>query len=309
MPQLVILTATGTAQRQLLQETLDDLRQKGYPLEARQEGGEWLSLLSENLGGGLFSSRRAVLVEEASKLGPFPPQAERMLEEQSSCVVLVLVYEGDHEKFFPRALLPRISVKRATEVPRFGTSRMRWIVETGQSLGVRLTEEAVSFLAESLEDPEEIRAQIVKLAVAFGDKESVSLKEVRRLCLDDGSRNLLRLLDGLCRGETPLVLAALEDLRKKADLFPILTALHNRMRLAWYLALFSKESKEVLKVMGARPYAATQARKAVGLYGKEALSRFVIGLIGINIREKKGLGNGWSALTVLLMRLLESILE
>ena len=58
MPQLLLIAASGTAQRRLLEETAAALEKEGYTAAGKQEGGEWNSLLSDNMTGGLFDEKR-----------------------------------------------------------------------------------------------------------------------------------------------------------------------------------------------------------------------------------------------------------
>ena len=100
MPSLLLISASGTAQRRLLEETVADFEKKGHVISGRQEGGEWSPLLSDNLSGGLFDEKRLIVVESASLLGPFPENLDAMVEADSS-VVILLIYESDPVKIFP----------------------------------------------------------------------------------------------------------------------------------------------------------------------------------------------------------------
>ena len=62
MPALLLIAASGTAQRRLLEETAAELEKKGYVAAGKQEGGEWSSLLSDNMTGGLFDESRFIIV-------------------------------------------------------------------------------------------------------------------------------------------------------------------------------------------------------------------------------------------------------
>jgi len=101
MPHLRLIVASGTGQRRLLEETVTEFKKKGYQLTARQEGGEWVALLSENMSGGLFDENRLIVVDAAVLLGALPHNLESMVEKESS-VVIVLVYETDPVKFFQK---------------------------------------------------------------------------------------------------------------------------------------------------------------------------------------------------------------
>ena len=108
MPALLLIAASGTAQRRLLEETAAELEKKGYVAAGKQEGGEWSSLLSDNMTGGLFDESRFIIVESAPLLGPFPEKLSSMIDADSS-VTLVLVYESEIKsqpaKFIPKDVL------------------------------------------------------------------------------------------------------------------------------------------------------------------------------------------------------------
>ena len=65
MPQLLLIAASGTAQRRLLEETAAALEKEGYTAAGKQEGGEWNSLLSDNMTGGLFDEKRFVVASSS----------------------------------------------------------------------------------------------------------------------------------------------------------------------------------------------------------------------------------------------------
>ena len=79
MPGLRLIVASGTGQRRLLEETTAELKKQGYETAARQEGGEWVPLLSENMSGGLFDEKRLVIVDSAALLGPMPESLGSMI--------------------------------------------------------------------------------------------------------------------------------------------------------------------------------------------------------------------------------------
>ncbi|MDO5562120.1 MAG: hypothetical protein Q4F74_00735, partial [Synergistaceae bacterium] len=162
----------------------------------------------------------------------------------------------------------------------------------------------ISLIVELIEDPEEIRGQMKSLSV-MKRGEVVTAEDVNAMCLDDGSKSLLRLLDGLCNGDRIAVLKNFRSISNNGDLIPLTSALHNRMRLAWYAAVNPRESAMFAKSMGARDYAWRMAGYAAKRYGKDAVSRFVMGLIRINVDEKGGAGAGWNSLEALLIEILE----
>ena len=121
MPQLLLIAASGTAQRRLLEETAAALEKEGYTAAGKQEGGEWNSLLSDNMTGGLFDEKRFVVVESAFTMGPFPEKLASVVEPQSD-VILLLVYESDAKaqpsKFIPKEILSKCRVVKPVKMPR-----------------------------------------------------------------------------------------------------------------------------------------------------------------------------------------------
>lgn len=307
MPALLLIAASGTAQRRLLEETAAELEKKGYAAAGRQEGGEWHSLLSDNMTGGLFDENRFIVVEGAPLMGPFPEKLSFMIDPASS-VVLVLVYESEIKsqpsKFIPKDILAKCRLLRAAEFPRWPRERQMWVAALAKELGVNLAPQGASMIVELLEDPEEIRAQLKSLGL-LKKKTPVGADDVEQLCLDDGSRNLLRLLDGLCTGDCAGVLKSLRAIARTGDLIPTLTPIHNRMRLAWYSGL-GKDGPAFAQALGAKDYAWRMAKQADQRYGHAAVTDFIASLIRMNIEERSGLGSGWQGLETAVITLLSS---
>lgn len=307
MPALLLIAASGTAQRRLLEETAAGLEKKGYVAAGKQEGGEWHSLLSDNMTGGLFDESRFVIVESAPLLGAFPEKLSSMIDPASS-VALVLVYESEVKsqpaKFIPKDVLAKCKLLKAAEFPRWPRERQQWVAALARELGVELAPPGAAMIVELLEDPEEIRAQLKSLG--FLKKNSpVTADDVERLCLDDGSRNLLRLLDGLCTGDCAGVLKSLRAMARAGELIPTLTPIHNRMRLAWYAGL-GKDGIAFAQALGAKDYAWRMAKQADQKYGHAAVTDFVAALIRMNIEERSGLGSGWQGLETAVITLMSS---
>jgi DNA polymerase-3 subunit delta len=302
----MVAGAAGTAQRRLVSETVRREREAGYPLAARREGGEWKELLSAENCGGLFDTRRLVLVEEAQQLGKFPIGLESLLENPSSATHLLLVYDEDPKSVFPKEIHSRITWLRGEEIPRFGVARRRWAEERAAEMGVRLSVDAMGLLLESVEDPEELLSELEKLAVA-ADGRRIEVEEIRSLCFDEGEKALLSLLDGLCEAERGKVASALPHVKRR-DLIPVIAALHNRFRLAFYRSVF--KAPRLLKIaasaLNARPYQERQAAEAAGHYGREKMALFLKQLCGINMGEKMGNRNGWIELELAILGLLAS---
>jgi DNA polymerase III delta subunit len=302
MPSLRLIVASGTGQRRLLEETTAELKKQGYETAARQEGGEWVPLLSENMSGGLFDEKRLVIVDAAALLGPMPESLGSMVEKESS-VVIVLVYDSEPTKLIPKSILSKCKVLRPAEFPRWPRERQMWVANLAKEMKVDLSRDAAALIVELLEDPEEIRGQLKSLSL-LRRGGTVSAEDVDSLCLDDGSRSLLRLLDGSCSGDAVTVIKALHAIMKNGDLIPLTSALHNRMRLAWYAAMFPRQAALFAKALGARDYAWRLAGQAAKRYGAAKLTRFTIGLVKLNIAEKSGNSAGWNGLETLLLDLM-----
>lgn len=302
MPSLLLISASGTAQRRLLEETVADFEKKGHVISGRQEGGEWSPLLSDNLSGGLFDEKRLIVVESASLLGPFPENLDAMVGADSS-VVILLIYESDPVKIFPPDTFKKCTVLKAAPFPRWPRERMMWTLELAGKMGIKIDRDAVSLIIELTEDPEEIRRQLISLSM-LKKGGTVTLPDVESMCLDDGTGNLLKLLDGLCCGDHVKTIRSLSAISKNGDLIPLVSAIHNRMRLAWYASMHPGRGALFAQALGAKNYAWTMAGNAARKYGAAAIGRFILGLIKINIDEKSGTGSGWAGLETLVIELM-----
>ena len=311
MPHLHLLIATGTAQRRLVASEIEKLTKKGYVLSSRQDGGEWGRLLTENRGGGLFSSRSIIVVEEAEKLGALPEQLVPLLEDAGASVIILIVCKSETPVIVPKAHIGRCTVSKAAELSPWSRERDDIVQRAAKKHGVTVDRDALLLLKELFDDTGELEGETEKLALSRSYKKksdpkaggAITAADVEILCLSDGSRSLLKLLDGLCAGKYADCLVSLEYL-KEGELLPLVSALYNRFRLAFYVASFPEEKGFFLKALGARDYAARLAEGAAGLYGKERLMVFLVGLMKINANEKSGMGASWHDLDVLVTELL-----
>jgi len=304
MPELRLISATGTAQRRLLEEHCRELEKNGYVMSARQEGGEWQTLLADNLSGGLFDEKRYVVVEDADSLGMLPESLASMIETEAS-VVLLLVCAIDVSKLIPKEILKKCKLLKAEPYPRWANERQRWVEKLAHEMNVNLARDATALIVELTEDPEEIRGQLKTLS-SLRKSGQISVIDVQQFCLDDGSNNLLRLLDGICKGEYTVVmktLAAMQKAAQSGDLIKLTSALHNRFRLAMYAALYPRLTSAFKQALAARDYAWRLAEEAGRRYGARAMLRFVTGLLKLNAGEKSGTANGWHELEFLVIEL------
>lgn len=302
MPALCLIVASGTSQRRLLEETVSEFRKKGYILSSSQEGGEWSSVLSDNMSVGLFDEKKLVVVDSALLMGAMSEKLSPMIDTESS-VIILLVYDSDPSKLIPKEVLKKCTVLKPAEIPRWPQERQIWVANLAKTMDVNINRDGISLMVELLEDPEEIRKQLVSLSL-LKKQGRVTVEDVESLCFDDGNKNLLSLLDGLCKGEKISSLKSLHAISKKGDLIPLISALHNRMRLAWYAASNPRKEAMFAKALGARNYAWRMALMASKRYGSKDIADFVIGLIRLNIEEKSGTSAGWSSLETLVISLL-----
>lgn len=302
MPNLRLIVASGTAQRRLLEETVEAFEKKGYELSGRQEGGEWVSLLSENMSGGLFAENRLIVVDSAALMGVMPESLAALVEPGSG-VMILLIYDSEPTKLIPKEILKKCAVIRAEEFPRWPSGRLVWVSDVARKMGLAIDRDAAALIVEMLDDPEEIRAQLVSLSL-LRKNAPVRAADVEELCLEDGSGNLFKLLDALCNGNAVEAIKKLRAISGRGELFQLITALHNRMRLALYSAEYPRDGAGFARALGARDYAWRQAGNAARRYGTAALVDFVTGLIKINMEEKSGRGAGWHSLELLVLALL-----
>ncbi|GHV27228.1 hypothetical protein FACS1894167_01870 [Synergistales bacterium] len=314
MPRLYLVIGSGTAQRKLLSSVREELRGRGYEDMSRLEGVSWLPLLSENMGGGLFSEKSVIIIEDAEQLGRFPEKLTPLLEPEGADVVILLVYKSDpamgKEKqpaLLPKGIIPLCARHKAPDEPSpWSRERDDIIIRAAKREGARVAEDAAALLKELFEDTGEMESEACKLALfcRFAGRSEISLGDAASLCLADGSRDTLKLLDGICERRTREILPLLESLRESAELLQLVSALHNRLRCAMYMAAFPKEGAAFMKAFGTSSYAARLAEKAARSYGREKLIKCVAGLIRINVNEKSGAGASWHDLSILIIDLM-----
>lgn len=304
MPELRLIAATGTAQRRLLEEASAELEKNGYVMSARQEGGEWASLLADNLSGGLFDEKRYIIVEEAESLGMLSENLASMIETDASVVILV-VSAVDPSKLIPKKILQKCKILKPDVYPRWPNERQRWVENLARSMNINLAHDAAALMVELIEDPEEIRGQL-KTLLAFKQSGQISVNDIQQFCLDDGSNNLLLLLDGICKGNYAAVMKTLASMKKTAqagDLIKLTSALHNRFRLAIYGAIYPRLAVNFKQALSARDYAWRMSQEAVRRFGAKAVFRFVLGILRLNAGEKSGTSSGWHELEFIVIEL------
>ncbi|MCX7827635.1 MAG: hypothetical protein N2315_00270 [Thermanaerothrix sp.] len=268
----------------------------------RRSCESWAEVLADSASGGLFSERSFSLVEAGRDLGPFPEPLLPLLEGPDALGVVLVTAEQvpkGLEELVSRGS-KKVSLYLDQPIPRFGAERLRWIYDRAKMEGLVMTRDALAFISESFEDREEICGELRKLSLLGRE---VSLEDVAALCVGDGQRRLVSFLDDLCLGRRLQAIGGLEFLKRRDDLLPVITALHNRFRLAFYVARFGE--RWVQGALSPRPYALKMAVKASQIYVKGALARFLRDVIEVNLMEKMGLGSGWARLDLAVFLLLE----
>ncbi len=306
MPRLIVVSAPGFELQDLLLAAEKELQGAGYMLARRYEETSWSEIFAVAGSGGLLGGRSLFVVENASRLGPFPEVFLPWLEGETAEAAVVLAYEGDHRKHLSKEVLKRAHLYELQAVPRWGKARLDWIAAQAKNLGVRLDGEAISLLSEYFEEPKELKSELEKLAVASEDGK-ISVALVRELSVSSGGRKLVKFLDALCEGKIPEALEAMVNLKEETDVLPVITGLHRRFRLAAYTSCLPPGAHEAfLEALKARGYQARMAKAAAKRYPKAAIWRFLTGIIGLSYREKVGEGSGWVQLEELAIELLGS---
>jgi DNA polymerase-3 subunit delta len=306
MPHLHVISGPGAAIRRLLADVTDKLASRGYTETRREEACEWGSLLSENRGRGLWDDRSVVIVEDAEKLGPMPKQLASMLEGPDADTHILLVCKSEGPSLISKEHAGLCTFAKASTPPPWSRERDGIILSEAKKQGARVAPDALSLLKELFEDTGELAAETSKVAgvCLLRKRSEISAADVEELCLSDGNRNLLKLLDGLCAKSETESLAILDDMGGRSELLPLLSALHNRFRLAMYFALFPRERAGITRAFGTKDYASRQADSAVRKYGAEKLKNFVAGIIRITSNERIGQGASWRDLSLLVIDLL-----
>ena len=273
-----------------------------------QDGTTWRDLMASGATRGLFSEKTYLVAEHPEKLGAFPEVLLSELEGSPGDTLFFLLYTKSWESFFPSSAKKLCTLRKGEVFPRWGRERIEWIRESAGREGVSLAPEALAFLSERFEDPEEIRGELRKLSLAFYETP-LSLKEVASLSVDEGEKDLLHFLDALCYGKISETLQTLRSLARRHPFLFVLTSLYNRIRVALYMELYPSGTsrEEALRSIGARSYQKRMGREIVKIYPRKALYDFVVLLAFLSAAEKAGTGPGWRGLEMGLLAFLDTL--
>lgn len=304
MPHFIVLTGSGSAQRRLLADCIAELKGKGFDSTEKFSGESWNDLFDISRTGGLFEERRAVVVESADLLGPLPEDLFEEVTGSESVVVFLLVMEKDPSKTLPPELSKRVSFRKPQIIPYWLNSRVQWLEREARSRRIKTTPKALHLLAEFIEDPEEMSVELDKLGLASGGGV-VDEDLVKALTVDEGGRQMLALLDGLCKGDTKTVIEALSCLRGRDEPLRILSALHKRMRVAMYLSMARGDLRKTAEAaLEVKPYQGKVALEATSIFPEDAIVDFVVGVTRESALGKSGLASGWNGVELEILKLL-----
>jgi len=317
MPHLCVIP-TGIAQRRQLGEYISSYNKKGYSLSSRLDVKSargaadnkeisWNSVFAMSRSGGLFTEKQLFVIESAENLGEFPQELEQFLDafvEADSVVICVFANEGKAlslSKTFSSSALSVIEFAEKEEtVPPL--KRKDWVMRLSKEFGVSIAQDAAALLAESIDEQEELRGELTKLA-DYSRPHQISLELVRLLSFDEGGSAMLKLLDGFSLGKAEDVISSLKYLKRDPSPLPIITALSNRLRPALYITIFENE-QAALASLGVRDYAARMAKQALKIYGKAAIQKFMLELVRLSFMEKTNNAEGWIGFEAALLIIL-----
>ena len=277
---------------------MKELRGKGFETFERFSGESWQDLFGVLNTGGLFEEKRAFVVEGADQLGPFPEGALDGLLRSGQSTVCLLVSRRKSHRLNPsrRIFSPPEAAKCLSGPDRLQCER---------SQGTRIKTQGAFSLVEC--EARRNDSELEKLGRASGG-EQVGPELVESLVVDEGGKQMLALLDGLCQGDTASVLRVLSYLRRREEPLKIISALHKRMRIAMYLYGASQPlAQAVESALEIKPYQGRLARKAVSIYPKTAIRDFVLAMARESAAGKSGLGRGWDGLELEILRLLSTL--
>jgi DNA polymerase-3 subunit delta len=319
MPHLCVIPS-GIAQRRQLREYISIYTKRGYSLAVRLDAKaslrisaenreiSWNSVFAMSRSGGLFAEKQLFIIESAENLGEFPQELEQFLEsatQTDSVVICVFADEskGTSAKIFPTSITDKIEFAAKEEViPPW--KRKDWIIRLSKEFGVSIDNEAAALLAESIDEQEELRGELMKLA-DYSRPRQISLELVRLLSFDEGGSAMLKFLDGFSLGKALDVISSLKYLKQDISPLPIISALSNRLRPALYITLFEDE-RSALAALNSRDYAARMAKQALKIYGKDAIQRFMLELVRLSFMEKTNYAESWVGFESALLLLLGS---
>ena len=296
MPRLVVIVAPSGAQKRLLDDELARLASEGFSLDRRYQTSSWGQLAEESCACGLFDAKRAIVVEDGLSLGPLPADWPAKIGEQDDVAVLLL-YEKSPQKLLGKAAYAACRVVKNEPAPTWPDRRREWLVQLGRQEGIRLSRDAAALLVDWIEDEEELRGELDKFKLAFPGAP-IGVAEVNQLSSDEGGRALLDLLDAVADASLEGVKKSLESLRLRQELIIVLSALHKRVRAAWYVTWLGVGLQ---KALGLTDYQTRIACKTARRWPPHVLALLTGELVRLSMAERTGDGQGWNGLEIALL--------
>lgn len=294
MPALLLITAPAGAQPRLRRETLERLLKKGYVLDRRLETADWHDLFHEAMTPGLFAQRRIFEIDDGKSLGPLPPEYFPRVESDDADAVFLIFSEKPLHKELGNAASAASAITYEP-APYWPSARARWLQKIAREKGAVMDFAAAELLVEWIEDEEELRAETDKLRAAAGNGR-ITRELVAELSMDEGGKALLNLLGALADYSVSGALKALKDLREVGDVFPVLSAVHKRVRGACMVACLGEGAAGALTLT---PYQTKIARSMASHYGRTLLSAWLAELLRLSWSERTGDGAGWDGFEAL----------
>lgn len=297
MAAVILVAAPLASQKRLVDAEVARLTKLGFSVDRRFETADWKTLSEEVCAAGLFTQRRILIVEDASTLGTMPEDwLKRIEKEEQTDTVVLLLYEKVTAKDLGAKGFGLCKIVKPEPAPFWPSRRAQWLVKLASQQGVNLATDAASLMVEWIEEEEELRSQLEKFSL-HGEKR-VTVETVRALCANEGHRLMLNLLDALADVDGSAAALAFDGLRT-TPFIPVLSAVHKRVRAAWYTSLWG--SKTAASVLGLSDYQARTAADTAKKFSSSILVLLLGEVLRLSLTERSGDGEGWNGLERVLL--------
>lgn len=310
MPHLIAIEYSE-AQRRQLNDKIQELDKKGWPLNAKydaQNFGTWQKLFENAITPGLFSERELIAVENSETLGEFPETLANFIEDDKADCIIILIFNSDTKNL--NSVKNSITIiKPEAQIPQW--KRREWLINLSREKKFKLSNDAAQLLADTIESQEELRGEIEKLALYSEIKNNeIKINDIENLCFDEGGRALINFLDGVCENNVIKVSRALKYLRKQ-PMLQILTGITNRLRPALIISIFgNKYLNDALKAVGVnltKKYALEKSQSALKNFGAEKIKTFMMKSARLSYLEKTNNAEGWQGFEFIIWELMQKV--
>lgn len=297
--QLTWITAPPAAQHRLAGRVLARLKEQGAELTRKLENPSVEAVVELLRQSTLFHPQQAMTLTYTD----VPQLSEAFFDavgQDDGWHVVVLCAKEPAKKHLPDWFWKRVHRVVEPAVPYWPGKRISWVRDFASSLGGVFDREAAALLVDWVSDDEELRCK-VELCVALADGKRVNSDLVRGLAVDEGSRDQLKVLDALAAGDMVMLTAAFTG--NRLEVIPLLAAVQNRLRAAWYTALFGSQAKELL---GLTDYQTKTAAASARRYKAANLALALGEVCRLSLAERRGEGEGLPGLQVCLFGLMSA---